>query len=118
MFYKTRLNPFTNGDHLSYIDKYGSKFHTIKTLRKYTKINAILYTYNKIKQLYKSQFYSQKKIMIVKYYYYKPKKYNSNIDTVNTDTIIFENYIKEFIDPDIKIIWKLKNSPGKMIKRF
>ena len=113
MFYKTKFNPLLNGDHLSYIDKLGSKFHTIRTLKKYTKINATLFTYNRIKQLFKSQYYPNKKIILVMYYYYKSKKHNSHMDTN-----IFESYIKEFIDPSIKIIWKLKNSPGQMIQRF
>ena len=126
MFYKTRFNPLTNGNHLSYIDKYGSKFHTIRTLKRYTKINATLFTYRKMKQLYKSQFYPQKKIVIVKYFYYKTKK-NSAINDANInntsinplfDTSIFENYIKEFIDPNIKVIWKLNNSPGQLINCF
>jgi len=114
--YKTRFNPLTNGDHLSYIDNYGSKFHTIRTLKNYTKINAILFSYNKIKQLFKSQYYNQKKLMIVKYYYYKLNK--NIVSNNNIDTNIFETYIKEFIDPNIKVIWKLKNLPGKMFQRF
>ena len=116
MVYKTRFNPLTNGDHLSYIDKYGSKFHTIRALKKYTKINTILFTYNKIKQLFKSQYYTQKKIIIVKYYYYKSNK--NIISNNNIDTNKFETYVKEFIDPNLKVIWKLKNLPGKMLKRF
>ena len=121
MFYKTRFNPLINGDHLSYIDKYGSKFHTIRSLKKYIKMNTILISYNKIKQLFKSQYYAHKKIVIVKYYYYKSRKNSNNIDSSNKNTIdnnIFENYIKEFIDTDIKVIWKLNNSPGQMLNRF
>jgi len=121
MFYKTRFNPLITGDHLSYIDKYGSKFHTIRPLKKYTKMNTILITYNRNKQLYKSQYYAHKKIVIVKYYYYKFQKRNNNVDNANKntyDTTIFENYIKEFIDPDIKVIWKLNNSPGEVFDRF
>ena len=119
MVYKTRFNPLTDGDHLSYIDKFGSKFHTIKSLKKYTKINATLFNYNKIKQLYKSQYYSQKKIIIVKYYYFKSKKHIANNSKPSIiDTTIFENYINEFIDPNIKVIWKLNNSPGELINRF
>jgi hypothetical protein len=125
MFYKTRFNPLTNGNHLSYIDKFGSKFHTIRSLKKYTKLNTTLFTYHRIKQLYKCHYYTQKKIIIVKYYYYKSKKNsasnnmssNKSLDpTFNTN--IFETYIKDFIDPNIKIIWKLKNSPGEMVNRF
>jgi len=118
MFYKTQFNPLINGDHLSYIDKYGSKFHTTRTLKKYTKINTTLFTYNNMKQLFKSQYYSHKKIVIVKYYYYKSKKRIHNRNSHNIDTTIFENYINEFIDPDIKVIWKLNNSPGQFIHRF
>ena len=114
MFYKTRFGPLTNGNHLSYMDKFGSKFHTIRTLKKYTKINAILFSYHIIKQLFKSQYYSEKKLIIVKYYYYKSKKHIG----APFNTTIFENYIKEFFDPNIKVIWKLTNSPGECINRF
>jgi hypothetical protein len=121
MFYKTPFNPLITGNHLSYIDKYGSKFHTIRPLKKYIKMNTTLITYNSIKRLYKSQYYANKKIVIVKYYYYKFQKINNNLDNTNKnniDTNIFENYIKEFIDPNIKVIWKLNNSPGKVLHCF
>jgi hypothetical protein len=113
MFYKTRFNPLINGSHLSYIDKYCSKYHTIRLLKKYTKINTTLFNYGKVKKLFKSNYYLNRQLIIVKYYGYKSNKKNNNIEKDE-----YENYIKEFINKDIKIIWRLKCSPFKIRNHF
>ena len=50
-------------------------------------MNTILITYNRIKELYKSQYYAHKKIVIVKYYYYKSRKNSNNVDSAHKNTI-------------------------------